>query len=39
HGTAFDIAWKGQASASGMIAALEVAAKLATRRSGAQSPK
>lgn len=30
HGTAFDIAWKGQASASGMIAALQVAAKLVT---------
>ncbi len=28
HGTAFDIAWKGQASATGMIAALQVAAKL-----------
>jgi 4-hydroxythreonine-4-phosphate dehydrogenase len=29
HGTAFDIAWKGKASASGMIAALEVASQLA----------
>ncbi len=29
HGTAFDIAWRGRASASGMIAALEVAALLA----------
>ena len=28
HGTAFDIAWKGEASASGMIAALQVAARL-----------
>jgi 4-hydroxythreonine-4-phosphate dehydrogenase len=28
HGTAFDIAWKGRASASGMIAALEVASQL-----------
>ncbi len=28
HGTAFDIAWKGQASARGMIAALQVAARL-----------
>lgn len=33
HGTAFDIAWKGQASASGMIAALQVAAKLVTQAS------
>ncbi len=31
HGTAFDIAWKGQASASGMIAALQVAARLVTK--------
>lgn len=29
HGTAFDIAWKGQASATGMIAAITVAAQLA----------
>ena len=29
HGTAFDIAWKGRASASGMIAAIEVASQLA----------
>ena len=29
HGTAFDIAWRGRASASGMIAALQVAATLA----------
>lgn len=36
HGTAFDIAWKGQASASGMIAALQVAAKLAS--GGCQPP-
>lgn len=28
HGTAFDIAWKGLASPSGMIAALQVAARL-----------
>jgi 4-hydroxythreonine-4-phosphate dehydrogenase len=28
HGTAFDIAWKGQASATGIIAALQVAAQL-----------
>jgi len=29
QGTAFDIAWKGRASASGLVAALQVAAKLA----------
>lgn len=28
HGTAFDIAWQGKADASGMIAAVDVAAKL-----------
>lgn len=39
HGTAFDIAWKGRASAEGMIAALGVAAKLASSASGGrQSP-
>lgn len=32
HGTAFDIAWKGQAESSGMIEALRVASKLARAR-------
>lgn len=32
HGTAFDIAWTGQANATGMIAAAEVAVKLALDR-------
>jgi 4-hydroxythreonine-4-phosphate dehydrogenase len=32
HGTAFDIAWQGVADAAGMIAALSVAADLATTR-------
>lgn len=32
HGTAFDIAWSGAADASGMIAAAEVASKLAIDR-------
>jgi 4-hydroxythreonine-4-phosphate dehydrogenase len=40
HGTAFDIAWKGQASASGMIAALQVAAQLAPQgERGASAPR
>jgi 4-hydroxy-L-threonine phosphate dehydrogenase PdxA len=29
HGTAYDIAWRGKADARGMIAAIELAAKLA----------
>lgn len=33
HGTAFDIAWKGVANASSMIAAIKVAAKLAINKS------
>lgn len=32
HGTAYDIAWKGKADASGMIAAALLAARLASRR-------
>jgi 4-hydroxythreonine-4-phosphate dehydrogenase len=32
HGTAYDIAWKGRAEASGMRAALELAARLVGRR-------
>jgi 4-hydroxythreonine-4-phosphate dehydrogenase len=32
HGTAFDIAWQGQASAAGMVEAVRVAALLAARR-------
>jgi 4-hydroxythreonine-4-phosphate dehydrogenase len=32
HGTAFDIAWQGRASADGMLEALRVAALLANRR-------
>ena len=32
HGTAFDIAWQSEADASGMIAAAEVATKLALDR-------
>jgi 4-phospho-D-threonate 3-dehydrogenase / 4-phospho-D-erythronate 3-dehydrogenase len=32
HGTAYDIAWQGRADASGMIAAIEVAAKLGARQ-------
>jgi 4-hydroxythreonine-4-phosphate dehydrogenase len=31
HGTAFDIAWQGQADATGMIEAIRVAAKLSLR--------
>jgi 4-hydroxythreonine-4-phosphate dehydrogenase len=33
HGTAFDIAWKGEASATSLFAAIEVAVKLASGRS------
>lgn len=33
HGTAFDIAWKGVASTRSLVAALEMAAKLANRTS------
>lgn len=33
HGTAFDIAWKGVANPSSMIAAIKVAAQLATNKS------
>ena len=29
HGTAFDMAWQGKAETTGMIAAIETAAKLA----------
>ncbi|MFZ3073309.1 MAG: 4-hydroxythreonine-4-phosphate dehydrogenase PdxA, partial [Thermodesulfobacteriota bacterium] len=32
HGTAYDIAWKGKASAESMIAAIETAAKMAGKR-------
>ena len=32
HGTAFDLAWQGRAETSGMIEAVRVAAKLATRK-------
>jgi len=32
HGTAYDIAWTGKADASGMIAAVELGAKLARSR-------
>lgn len=32
HGTAFDIAWQGRASADGMLEALRIAALLANRR-------
>jgi len=32
HGTAFDIAWQGRASADGMIAAIQIAARLAESR-------
>ena len=31
HGTAFDIAWKGEADPEGMLGALRVAAELAKR--------
>ena len=37
HGTAFDIAGKNIASAGSMIAAIELAAQLATRRMAAMS--
>ena len=33
HGTAFDIAWRGEASAEGMVQALLVAGDLVRRRS------
>lgn len=32
HGTAFDLAWQGKAEITGMVAAIETAAKLATNR-------
>jgi 4-hydroxy-L-threonine phosphate dehydrogenase PdxA len=32
HGTAFDRAWQGTARAEGMVAAVEVAARLAKNR-------
>jgi 4-hydroxythreonine-4-phosphate dehydrogenase len=32
HGTAYDIAWRGEADASGMLAALELAARLVARK-------
>ena len=32
HGTAFDIAWKGQARPDGMLAAIRIAARLVERR-------
>jgi 4-hydroxythreonine-4-phosphate dehydrogenase len=32
HGTAFDIAWKGEASTKSLVAALEFAAKLSSHR-------
>jgi 4-hydroxythreonine-4-phosphate dehydrogenase len=32
HGTAYDIAWTGQADPSGMIAAIELGAKLGGSR-------
>ena len=34
HGTAYDIAWKGKAGAESMIAAVEMAAKMAKKRLG-----
>jgi len=34
HGTAFDIAWTGQADAEGMIEAIRIAVNLASRRDG-----
>ncbi len=39
HGTAFDVAWKGQAEFSGMVEALLVAAKLATMRTAGVQPQ
>jgi 4-hydroxythreonine-4-phosphate dehydrogenase len=33
HGTAYDIAWRGQADPAGMLAALELAARIVTGRS------
>jgi 4-hydroxythreonine-4-phosphate dehydrogenase len=38
HGTAFDIAWQGQADATGMIEAIRVAARLAATRNGNSFP-
>jgi 4-hydroxythreonine-4-phosphate dehydrogenase len=32
HGTAYDIAWRGEADARGMIAAIELGEKLARAR-------
>jgi 4-hydroxythreonine-4-phosphate dehydrogenase len=32
HGTAFDLAWQGKAETTGMVAAIETAAKLSTSR-------
>lgn len=34
HGTAYDIAWQGKADAGGMLAALELAARIVTGRAG-----
>ena len=36
HGTAFDLAWQGNAETSGMIEALRVASRLATRRNASK---
>ena len=33
HGTAFDIAWQGKASVSSLIAAVQLAARLASQKS------
>lgn len=37
HGTAFDIAWQGKASATSLIAAVQLAAKLALPKTSAES--
>jgi 4-hydroxy-L-threonine phosphate dehydrogenase PdxA len=37
HGTAFDIAWQGQASGAGMVEAVRVAALLAEKKCGVRS--
>ena len=34
HGTAFDLAWQGKAETTGMVEAIQVAAKLAKSRRG-----
>ncbi len=39
HGTAYDIAWKGVASHESMVAAIEMAAKMAERRASAAANK